>query len=98
MALNKVANKQQVQINEQKVKMDRQKAQIDEQQVEIDNHKKYQVHDIARIDQHLSEHSSTLRSTTYNVGSLSKDVSNHSVRMPIRSKRKLPVSINMRKR
>ena len=74
MALNKVANKQQVQIDEQKVEMDRQKAQINEQQVEMDVQKKSQIHDIARVDQHLSEHSSTLRSTTYNVGSLSKDV------------------------
>ena len=53
-ALNWVVNKQQVQIEEQKVEMDRQKALINEQQVEIDNHKKSQVHDIARVDQHLS--------------------------------------------
>lgn len=72
--LNWVINKQQVQIDEQKVEMDRQKAQIDEQQVEIDNQKKSQVHDIAPVDPHLLEHSITLRLTTYNVGSLSKDV------------------------
>lgn len=44
MALNKVANKQQ--------------DQIDEQKVQIDEQKKSQVHDIARVDQHLSEHRS----------------------------------------
>jgi hypothetical protein len=73
-ALKEVDNTQQVQIDEQKVEMDRQEALINEQQVEIDNNKKSQVHDVARVDQHLSEHSSTLRSTTYNVGSLTKDV------------------------